>query len=311
MTDMGMGLFGKKAVGIGVVAGIATLGLGPSISSAADKTGMAETFFNKGIAYMEKEQYAAACPLLEESYRRDPLLGALIALADCEYERGRLSSAFNRYQEYVGRHDNLADAARVKQGSRLREAQARVAELKPAVPKLEVTVPPEAKTPILYLDGLRIKPNEEYSLNPGIYEITLDVFGRETYRVYADVKKGQKKVVAMDLGRPLPPPIKRVIPVASTADDIEETRGTPWKVGITLMSAGLLGYVSVFFTSGPLTNGGVPGSTISVALGTTLTFGGAVLTLPRKVATQTAILPLLQVGKGPEQPTMIGFQGRF
>lgn len=302
----------KKLIGLCMSAGIATLGIGPATTNAADKSGMAEMFFSKGIAYMEKEQYASACPLLEESYRRDPLLGALIALADCEYERGRLSAALERYQEYVGRHDNLADAARAKQGSRLREAQARVTELVSAVPKLKVTIPPEAKTPILHLDGVRIKPDEEYSLNPGTYEITLDVFGRETSRVYVDARKSQKKVIAMDLGKLLPPPVKRAVPVAPVDTDVEEPRGSAWKVGVTLMSVGLLGYVSVFFTAGSLGDSGIPGSTISVALGGTLTLTGAVLTIPRKTSTpQAAILPLVQVGKGPEQPTLIGFQGRF
>jgi tetratricopeptide (TPR) repeat protein len=278
---------------------------------------MAETLFDQGIELMEKQKYNRACPYLEESYRRDPLLGALIALADCEYERGRLATALKWYQEYVGRHDNLADAARQKQGSRLREAKAKVEELTSAVPTIKIMVPAEAKVPILYLDGLRVKPDVAYPVDPGKYEVTLDVFGRETSRVSVETGKGQKKIVAMDLGKAAPESATgpKSVRAGGGSTNADQSYEASWKAGIVLMSLGLIGYVSVYFTAGPIGDTALPGSAISVGLGGALTFTGAYLTT-RGPSTDMAlrrvsVLPVVGVGRGPERPMYFGVQGRF
>jgi len=299
-------------IGLGIVAFLSTC----STSASADKTDMAETLFDKGIQFMEQEKFDRACPYLEESYRRDPLLGALIALADCEYERGRLATALKRYQEYVDRHDNLAEAARQKQGARLREAKAKVDELTSAVPTLKITIPPEAKIPILHLDGLRIKPNEAYPVDPGKYEVTLDVFGRETSRVVVEARKGQKKIVTMDLGKPAAAPVATGTPrTGGASDSANSSYDTQWKVGIVLMSVGLAAYLSVYFTVVELGESGFPGTAISVGLGGVLTFTGAELTIPptppAAALRRVSVLPLVHVGKAPERPTFFGIQGRF
>ena len=303
----------RRWIGLGIVV----VGSTWSTSALAEKSDMAEALFNKGIQYMEQEKFDRACPYIEESYRRDPLLGALIALADCEYERGRLATALKRYEEYVDRHDNLADAARQKQGSRLREAKAKVDELTSSVPTLKISIPPEAKTPILHLDGLRIKPDEAYPVDPGKYEVTLDVFGRETSRVIVEARKGQKKIVTMDLGKPAAAP---TVPTGTPksgggSNSADSSYSTRWKVGLVLMSVGLAGYLSVYFTGVELGDSGVPGTAISVALGGALTVTGAVLTIPPApadpVLRRVSVLPLVHVGRSPEQPTFFGIQGRF
>jgi hypothetical protein len=282
--------------------------------AAAEKSTVASTLFAKGIELMEQEKYDRACPYLDESYHRDPLLGALIALADCEYERGRLATALKRYQEYVDRHDNLADVARQKQGSRLREAKAKVEELTSSVPTIKITVPKEAKIPILHLDGIRIKPDVAYPVDPGKYEVTFDVFGSETARTTIEASKGQKKIVAMDPGKPVPQTITKRLPGPESNITTTSHDGS-WKTGIVLMSIGMLGYLSVYFTAGPISKSGVPGSTISVGLGGALTLTGAFLTT-RSSSTDVALrriplLPVVNVGGGPERPMYFGIQGRF
>ena len=300
-----------KSFGLGIVA----LFLTNSAPAAAEKGAMAGALFNQGIELMEQEKYSRACPYLEESYRRDPLLGALIALADCEYERGRLATALQRYQEYVDRHDNLADVARQKQGSRLREASAKVDELTSAVPTLKITVPPEAKVPILHLNGIRINPDIAYPVDPDKYEVTLDVFGRETSRLTVDAGKGQKKIVAMDLGKPVANVPARKSSNVNNSNVTNDAYDSNWKVGITLMSLGLVGYASVLFTAGPIGGSGPPGSTISIGLGGALTFAGGFLVTRSPAADvalrRVSVLPVIGVGNSPERPTYFGVQGRF
>jgi tetratricopeptide (TPR) repeat protein len=277
---------------------------------------VAEDLFNKGIQLLEQEKYDRACPYLEESYRRDPLLGALIALADCEYERGRLATALKRYQEYVDRHENLADVAQKKQGSRVKEAKAKVDELTSAVPTIKITIPPEAKIPILHMDGIRVKPDEAYPVDPGKYQVTLDVFGRETAKIIVEARKGQKKIVPMDLGKPIP--IQKQNPDGGRTGGDSRTEPTYdglWKAGIVLMSLGLASYITVYFTAGPIGDSAVPGSLISIGLGGTLTLGGAVMTIPATSPSmalrKVSVLPLVHVGQTPERPTIFGVQGRF
>ncbi len=299
--------------GLGLVAAFLT----KATPAAAEKTAMAGILFDRGIELMQQEKFDRACPYIEESYRRDPLLGALIALADCEYERGRLASALKWYQEYVGRHDNLADAARQKQGSRLREAMAKVDELENAVPTIKVTVPPESKVPIVHIDGVRIKPDVAYPVDPGKFEVTLNMFGREPSRLKVEAGKGQKKTVAIELGKPIPklttgPDWGRTSDGSTTA---HQPNDASWKAGIALMSLGLVAYVSVFFTAGPIGDSSVPGSTISGGLGAALTFTGGYLAtrgLSHDVAfPKTYVLPVVHVGQGPERPVLVGIQGVF
>ena len=319
-----------------------------SATARAEKPSLAENLFDKGIELMEQEKYDRACPFIEESYRRDPLLGALLALADCEYERGHLTTALTRYREYVDRHANLADAARIKQGSRLREAKAKVDELTAAMPSVMVVVPLEAKVSILHLNGIRIKPNEAIPVDPGKYEVTLDVFGRETSKIFVEAQKGQKKIVTMDLGKLLPRRAPRKIVDPNAEDDDFDYEGDEKvrKFGVILGSVELVAIVVValvvggwaldeqgvtepFFKSAltlPPSSSPPRFTTISTSpllipsliagAGTiAATTTGIVLSSSQTSQSTTtpkvSLLPLVSVGKSPEQPTIFGIQGRF
>ena len=182
------------------------------------------------------------------------------------------------------------------------------------MPTLKITVPPEAKIPILHLNGLRINPDTAYPVDPDKYEVTLDVFGRETSRITVDAGKGQKKIVAMDLGKPVNS-AERKSSRGNGSNGTNDSYDSNWKIGITLMSLGLVSYASVLFTAGPIGGDGLPGSTISVGLGGVLTFtGGYFVTRspPADMALRrVSVLPVVGVGNSPERPTYFGVQGRF
>ncbi|HRI71238.1 MAG TPA: hypothetical protein PK156_43695 [Polyangium sp.] len=328
--------------------GIVALCSATSATAYADKPSLAEDLFDKGIQLLEQEKYERACPFIEESYRRDPLLGALIALADCEYERGHLTAALARYREYVDRHANLVNTAQAKQGSRLREAKVKVEELTSAIPTMKIMVPEEAKVAIVHVNGIRVKPNEAIPVDPGNYEVTLDVHGRRTSKTIVEAQKNQKKIVTMDLGKILPPRIPKVI--INQAVDEEpfdyEADNQVRTAGVVLGTVELLGIVVVFFVAGGIAldqTGVVPPNSMSnflvrpspsptsprmtststwlipsliagagtIAATTTGIVWAASQTSQSTATSKVSLLPLVSVGKSPEQPTIFGIQGRF
>jgi hypothetical protein len=63
----------------------------------------ADELFSRGKERLAASDYAAACPLLAESYQLDPATGSMLALAICHERQGKLGSALHDYQEVVTR----------------------------------------------------------------------------------------------------------------------------------------------------------------------------------------------------------------
>lgn len=91
--------------------------------------------FNQARELMGKQQYALACPKLEESLRLDPAPGTRFNLADCYEHIGRTASAWGAYLEVASaaKRAGLADKEKI--------ARDRAAALEPKLPKLVVEVP--------------------------------------------------------------------------------------------------------------------------------------------------------------------------
>ena len=92
----------------------------------------AEALFQDARAAFKKNDYATACPKFAESYRLDPLAGALFNLADCEEHAGHTASAWQRWQELV------TLLRPTPSDERFAVAQQHVADLAKQLPKLRV-----------------------------------------------------------------------------------------------------------------------------------------------------------------------------
>lgn len=93
----------------------------------------ADAFFQEGKRLYAEGFIPEACAKFEESYRLDPLLGALLNLANCREKEGKLATAWSRWGEAV-------EIAQRSKDSREGFATEHRKALEPRLPKLTIEV---------------------------------------------------------------------------------------------------------------------------------------------------------------------------
>lgn len=163
----------------------------------------ADALFQRGVSEMKSGRYDEACPLIEQSYRLDPKLGALFNLAECELNRGRSAAAISRYEEYLRRYESLSPAARQNQVGRPERAREQSGKLRPQLAELTVVLaagsPPGAT---VERNGAEVAASELGAatlLEPGDYLLTARASGAGAAEVRVSLGKGDRKTVLLDL----------------------------------------------------------------------------------------------------------------
>src|SRR5262245_33088503 len=111
----------------------------------------AEVLFQEGRKAMKRQDYAVACPKLEESLRLDRAPGTLLNLAECEDKLGKLASAWQRFDELV--------QTLKRDDPRFKRAQRRATELDKALPRVTIQLGAGASTDKsvrIKLDGVEL-----------------------------------------------------------------------------------------------------------------------------------------------------------
>lgn len=138
---------------LAALAALAALGLvAPAARAEAPSPAptAASTTLQRGLAELETESFAEACPLLLRAYEEAPAPTTLALAADCLDRGGRLASAHATYTRLLA-----LDGAALPEAARAR-ARARVAELGPRLSRLTVRIPPELRARAglgVWLDG--------------------------------------------------------------------------------------------------------------------------------------------------------------
>ena len=231
----------------------ALAGLMTSPAHAANVSA-AEVLFRAGREAMSRHDYDEACLKFKESNQVDRAPGTVMNLANCEQKRGNVASAW----EYFTQAMELLDPS----DRRYEVAKERAERLEASVPRLVVTLAPDAPSTSLVLrDGTpigdelglpaRVDPGEHTisveapNHEPGHYQVQM-LLG-DVQRVEVRPGKAIAPVSVTAAPKPLPEP-----PSAESADgrdDESEEAGT-WRwvlagtsVG-TLIAGGVLGALS-------------------------------------------------------------------
>jgi hypothetical protein len=177
-----------------------------AMPAAAADPNPAELTFNRGLEYMNAGRLEMACPLIEESFRLDPLPGTLFALVDCEKQRGRIATAVARCDEYIAMVQTLPPDKKVKHRDRERDARAWRAELVMQIPRLVLSLPVGAPAgTVVKRDGVALPPSQidaAVELDPGEYVVTTQAPGGPVTEIVVQVSAGERKEVELTVQAP-------------------------------------------------------------------------------------------------------------
>jgi hypothetical protein len=225
-----------------LVAAILAASPAARAQDAAANASAAQALFESAVEEMAAKNYASACPKLEEATRLVPeAIGAKVELAQCYEAWGRTASAWSQWSAVE------ALAARQNQIERRDLAAARVAELRPKLATLTITVDPTTAAlsgVSIKRDGVLVGPAQWSSAIPidaGDHVLEASAPGHATWtqtvRVEAD---GSRSDVAVPALEPEPAAGSASPPSSSMGDGAATGNERPWQapVGVVVMGVG-------------------------------------------------------------------------
>jgi hypothetical protein len=205
----------------------------------------ADELFSRGKERLAVNDYAAACPLLAESYQLDPATGSMLALAICHERQGKLGSALRDYQEVVtrSRAENRPD--------REQAAQAQILALHSKVSTLTLLIahkPPDLAIRVNDLPLAKDELGRPLPMDGGFVVIEVEAKDRATWTKHVTLAdSGDALTVTIpSLGEApaalpvLPPPVVHTAP-ASPKPHKKARFSASEVAGITMMSASAIG----------------------------------------------------------------------
>lgn len=167
------GYFGKIAL-LGLVL---TTGRAHAEASAHDKA-MASQLFDDAERLFGSGKAIEACPKYGESYRLDPQLGTLLHLGECYAKAGKTAAAWVSFKDAV-------EVAVQKGDPREKKIRDRLRQLETSMPKLVITVPPNAPSDLeIRQDGEvvgHVVWGSPVPIDPGVHTISAKAYGRKPW----------------------------------------------------------------------------------------------------------------------------------
>ncbi|HTJ41820.1 MAG TPA: hypothetical protein VL463_06970 [Kofleriaceae bacterium] len=167
--------------------------LSASVAHADDKA-TADRLFDEGRAAMAANDYASACPKLEESQRLDPALGTLLNIGLCYEGQGRLASALAVWREA---EDQARGAGETKRATTAAE---HIAALEPRVPTITVQVTSPSPGMQVTIGGKPVASSawgQPAPADPGDVAITATAPDAEPFATTISVKERDRAVVVV------------------------------------------------------------------------------------------------------------------
>lgn len=179
----------RGAIGALAVAAVILAGAGDTRAQEPRRDpAAAEALFAAGKRLMEQRKLAEACAKFEESHRLDPGVGALLNLAACQEQRGRIASAWGHYRDAEAQLRSAGDARRAQ------FARGRADALEPRLPKVVITVASPPDGLVVARDGVRLSVaslGTELPVDPGPHELVAEAPGHAARTVTFTVRERQ------------------------------------------------------------------------------------------------------------------------
>ena len=238
---------------------VAVLSLVASPAFAQD-IAAAEALFDKGLADMQAGRFDSGCPALAESHRIDPRPGTLFTLAECEAAWGRIATASARYTDYLRLFDRLTPEQKANQKGREVTSREKIAALAPDVPKLTLSLGPNAPP------GTTVRRGEvtlgaaslgvPLPVDPGEHVVVIQPPGAPPTEQRVTIARGESKTVTLEVtaapASATPPPggTTTTPPSAPPADAGTDDGSTQRTVGFVVGGVGVAGIVVGAITGG-------------------------------------------------------------
>lgn len=179
-------------------AGKPTHALEPVHESDAARSAAAEALFESGHEAMSRKDYDTACARFEESNRLEPAVGALLNLAACEEQRGRLATSWQLFKRVMSELPAGDDRYPI--------AQRRASSLRPRVPHLTLELESGApqQTTVTYGKVVlgRASFNVPLPFDPGEHRFEVAAPKRESRSYSVALSEGDKKTLSVGPGDP-------------------------------------------------------------------------------------------------------------
>jgi hypothetical protein len=201
---------------VGLTAIVLALGSVPAGAEpiVGGQDAAAQTLFNEAKNLAARQQWADACPKLEESQRLSPHMVTLYRLADCYEHIGRTASAWVLFSDAASRARDAGEVDREK------VARGRAAALEPTLTRLGILS--EASGARVTRDGVVVESQQlglKVPVDPGPHTIAATAPGKKPFNTVVTVS-GQGSAVTVTVP-PLedePPPPAGDVVAAPTED---------------------------------------------------------------------------------------------
>ncbi|HZF52613.1 MAG TPA: hypothetical protein VE093_28355 [Polyangiaceae bacterium] len=192
-----------------VAAGLIFLAPMTVLAQQVDRAEEAKQLFLRGRDAAKRNDCQSAVGLFQESHRLSPRPGTLLNWAECEEKLGMIADAWQHFQGLLVQLPPT--------DTRLTLVREGISRLAPRVPKLQISVSPNAPVGLtVTLDGKAIEASRqktELPVNPGKHVVEVAAPGRPKRAYEVNLAEGTSEAVVLEAANaPTPAPTSEPAP---------------------------------------------------------------------------------------------------
>lgn len=189
------GRFGSNAI---TVLAMSTASWSTSAHAADGER--AQQLFDEGLTALDRNDTTTACVKFRQSMDAEPSVGALLNVAACSAQEGKLARAADEYRRVLSMNESTRDAKRrAAVDAETREA---LRALQPRVPSVVVHVRPMPSALTVEIDSVpldRLRLGTAIDLDPGEHQIRVTAPGFEPAQREVQLAESDRNVIEIDL----------------------------------------------------------------------------------------------------------------